>query len=45
MDSAKGEEIIRQLSSNKTSYNGMSCGNNQTLKPSESELLSKINKK
>ena len=35
------ENIIRQLSSNKTSFNGMACGNNQSLKPSESELLSK----
>ena len=35
------EDIIRQLSSNKTSFNGMGCGNNQTLKPNESELLSK----
>ena len=41
MDSAKEGEIVRQLSSNKTSFNGMSCGNNETLKPSESELLSK----
>ena len=41
MESAKGGDLIRQLSSKKTSYNGMSCGNNQTLKPSESELLSK----
>lgn len=34
-------EVIRQLSSTKTPFNGMSCGNNQTLKPEESELLSK----
>ena len=34
-------DIIRQKSSVKTSFNGMGCGNNQTLKPSESELLSK----
>ena len=40
INSAKGGDLIRQLSSNKTSFNGMSCGNNQTLKPSESELLS-----
>ena len=40
INSAKGDDLIRQLSSNKTSFNGMSCGNNQTLKPSESELLS-----
>ena len=34
-------DIIRQKSSIKTSFNGMGCGNNQTLNPSESELLSK----
>ena len=42
MNSAKGRDLIRQLSSNKTSFNGMSCGNNQTLKPNESDSLSKI---
>ena len=35
------EDLMRQLSSNKTSFNGMICGNNQTLKPNESEILSK----
>ena len=35
------EDIIRQLSSEKTSFNGMGCGNNQTLIPSESESISK----
>ena len=35
-------DIIRQLSSNKTSFNGFGCGNNETLKPSESGKLSKI---
>ena len=35
--------IIRQLSSNKTSYNGFGIGNNETLKPSESiELARKL---
>ena len=34
-------DIIRQLSSNKTSFNGFSCGNNETLKVNESESLSK----
>ena len=36
------EDIIRQLSNNQTSFNGMLCGNNETLIPSESEKLSKI---
>ena len=36
------EDIIRQLSSIKTSMNGMGCGNNDTLKPSEADKLSKI---
>ena len=35
------EDIIRQLSKKETSFNGMGCGNNETLKPDESELLSK----
>ena len=35
------EDIIRQLSSNKTSFNGFACGNNETLKVNESESLSK----
>ena len=34
--------IIKQLSSNETSFNGFSNGNNQTLKPNESAKLSKI---
>ena len=34
-------QIIRQLSSNKTSYNGFGIGNNETLKPYESNYLSK----
>ena len=33
--------IIRQLSSNKTSYNGFGIGNNETLKPSESLKISR----
>ena len=33
--------ILQQLSSTKTSFNGMACGNNDTLKPEESELLAK----
>ena len=33
-------DIIRHLSSDKTSFHGMGCGNNQTLKPSESVSLS-----
>ena len=33
-------ELVSQLSSNKTSFNGMVFGNNETLKPSESEKLS-----
>ena len=36
------EDIIRQLSSKKTSFFGMGCGNNDTLKPSEADKLSKI---
>jgi secreted Zn-dependent insulinase-like peptidase len=35
------EDIIRQLSNDQTPFNGMLCGNNQTLIPSESEKLSK----
>ena len=35
-------ELVSQLSSNKTSFNGMIFGNNETLIPSESEKLSKI---
>ena len=35
------ENIIRQLSNSQTSFNGMLCGNNQTLIPSESDSLSK----
>ena len=35
-------DLVSQLSSNKTGFNGMVCGNNETLKPSESEKLSKI---
>ena len=34
-------EIIRQLASNKTSFQGFSVGNNETLKKNESQLLSK----
>ena len=34
-------DIVRLLANTKTPYHGMGCGNNQTLKPSESELLSK----
>ena len=37
-----GIDIIRQLSSDKTSFNGITCGNNETLNPSESDKLSKI---
>ena len=33
--------IIRQLSNNKTSFNGFSGGNNDTLRPNESSSLSK----
>ena len=33
--------IIRQLSNNKTSFNGFSTGNNDTLRPNESLALSK----
>ena len=33
--------IIQQSSSKKTSFNGMSCGNNETLNPDESEILAK----
>ena len=36
-----GIDIIRQLSSDKTSYNGITCGNNDTLNPFESDSLSK----
>ena len=35
------EDIIRQLSNNKTSFNGFKMGNNETLKVTESESLSK----
>ena len=35
------QAILQQLSSENTSLNGMSCGNNETLKPNESEILSK----
>ena len=35
------EDIIRQLSNNKTSFNGFKMGNNETLKVNESESLSK----
>ena len=35
-------DIIRQLSNDQTPFNGMLCGNNETLIPSESEKLSKI---
>ena len=35
------EDIIRQLSNRKTSFYGMGCGNNETLKPNESDSLSK----
>jgi secreted Zn-dependent insulinase-like peptidase len=35
-------EIVRQLSNNKTSFNGFQCGNNETLKVNETESLSKI---
>ena len=38
---AVGEELVRLLSSNKTSFNGITCGNNQTLDPSKSEQFSK----
>ena len=34
-------QIIRQLSSNKTSFNGFGTGNNETLKPIKSLSLSK----
>ena len=33
--------IIQQLSNNKTSFNGMQLGNNETLNPDESEILAK----
>ena len=36
------DDILRQLSSNRTSFNGFGCGNNETLKPSESAKLSRI---
>jgi len=42
--SSKGQilqNIMRQLSSNETSFNGFSVGTNQTLKPEESLSLSK----
>ena len=42
--SSKGQilqNIMRQLSSNETSFNGFSVGTNQTLKPDESLSLSK----
>ena len=35
------QSIIRQLSNNKTSFNGFGVGNNITLKPNESSELSK----
>ena len=35
------EAIIQQSSSTKTSFHGMACGNNETLKPEESEILAK----
>ena len=35
------EAILQQLSSTKTSFHGMSCGNNITLNPDESEILAK----
>ena len=35
-------DLVSQLSSNKTGFNGMVFGNNETLKLSESEKLSKI---
>ena len=35
------EDIVRLLSSSKTSFNGMGCGNNETLNPDESESISK----
>ena len=35
------EDIIRQLSNNKTSFNGFKLGNNETLKVNETESLSK----
>ena len=35
------EDIIRQLSNNKTSFNGFKLGNNETLRVNETESLSK----
>ena len=35
------EDIIRQLSSRATTFNGLGCGNNETLRPNESESISK----
>ena len=35
------QAIIQQLSNNKTSFNGMIIGNNQTLKPDENYILAK----
>lgn len=35
------QAIIQQLSSTKTSFHGMACGNNETLNPDESEILAK----
>ena len=35
------QAIFQQLSSTKTSFNGMACGNNETLDPNDSENLAK----
>ena len=35
------QAIMQQLSSTKTSFNGMACGNNETLDPNDSENLAK----
>ena len=33
--------LLQDLASDRTSFNGMTCGNNETLRPNESESLSK----
>jgi secreted Zn-dependent insulinase-like peptidase len=35
------DNFLRELSSSKTSFHGMTCGNNETLRLNESEILSK----
>ena len=36
------ENIVRQLSSTKTSFNGFGCGNTETLNPNDNKKISKI---